>query len=564
MRRRISLQFGVVIILSIIIFIFGSTLIVKNNISEISELNLNQYLSMITSDVEEGIDLENIVLKYDDTSDFLRITFMDAEGNVIVDSLADELENHLSRPEFQDLGTAYTRDSATLNQEMMYLATQLNDNLYLRVAIPTSSILPFLNDFIGFAIIVGALIIALSVFLISTLTKTTLRPLKDLKSILSKVYNGEYKEIMPVDKFDEINDMLNEINEISKLISNNIVTLNMERDKNDFLLNHMNQGLCVLDQEGHIVLVNQFIRDLFRFQDSLSLRRDYLYLFRDSIIQEAIQNAYHTNTNSSVLIQVGKEFYSVMISYLPESFNHLPSVVLIFTDVTMVKNIETLKRDFFINASHELKSPLTAIMGSAELISSKMVTDQNTIQDLASRILDESSRMNHLVMDMLNLSKYENQLASVEEEVVSLKNVLTEIKNSVYPKCIDKKIEYIEDYDDIYYLANHEHMIEIFRNLIENSIQYGNHGGFIKVSLKEDNHKVLFKVEDNGIGIPKIDQTRVFERFYRVDKARSKKTGGTGLGLSIVKHISMLYQGQIELESTPGKGTTMTVLFPKK
>lgn len=564
MRRRISLQFALVIILSLFIFIFGSTFIVQKNLNQISELNLNQYLTMISTDIDQNLTPEDIINKYQDSRNFLRITFMDSSGVVIVDSLADELENHLSRPEFQNLGTAYIRHSVTLNKDMMYLATKIDNDLYLRVAIPVSSILPFLNDFLGFSIIVGILITVLSVFLISALTKNTLRPLKDLKSILTKVYTGQYTEMMPVDKYEEVNGMINEINEISRLISNNISSLNEEKLKSDFLLNHMNQGICVLDQDGHIVLVNQFIRNLFHFQDSLSLRKDYLYLFRDSIIQEAIANAYKDNKNSSVLIQVQKEFYSVMVSYLQQSFNHLPSVVLIFTDVTMVKNIETLKRDFFINASHELKSPLTSIMGSAELISSGLVKDSETIHDLTLRILEESSRMNLLVMDMLNLSKYENQISSVEEEAVSLKTVLLEIKESIHQKLERKNINYEEDIDDIVYYANHEHMIEILRNLIENAIQYGNPNGFIKVSLKTVNHKVIFKVEDNGIGIPKIDQSRVFERFYRVDKARSKKTGGTGLGLSIVKHICMLYQAQIELESTPGKGTIITIIFPNK
>ncbi|MGD9910709.1 MAG: sensor histidine kinase [Candidatus Izemoplasmatales bacterium] len=564
MRRRLSFQFALVIILSILIFILGSSYLVQQNLNQVSELNLNQYLSMIQTDIDAGYTVDEIVLKYEDSNDYLRITFMDSTGVVLKDSLAEDLENHLTRPEFQNLGTAYIRHSATLNKDMMYLATQINDNLYLRVAIPISSVLPFLNDFIGFTIIVGLLLVVLSIFLVSQLTKSALRPLKELRTILTSVYTGEYIEIMPVEKYEEINDMINEINDISRLISSNIVSLNQEKEKNDFLLNHMNQGLCVLDKEGHIILVNQFIRDLFLFKEPLELRKDYLYLFRNQVIQKAIESAYLTQTNTSCLIQVQKEFYSVMVSYLPESFDHQPNVVLIFTDVTMVKDIETLKRDFFVNASHELKSPLTSIMGSAELITSKMVTDQATIQDLMNRILEESSRMNRLVMDMLSLSKYENQLAPVEEEMVNLKTVLEEIKQSITQKLDQKKMTYIQNAENLTYLANHEHMTEVFRNLIDNAIQYGNNGGTIKVTLKHTQQSIVFSVEDDGIGIPKTEQARVFERFYRVDKARSKKSGGTGLGLSIVKHICMLYQARIELESSEGKGTTITIVFPER
>jgi two-component system phosphate regulon sensor histidine kinase PhoR len=562
MKRRISFQFALVIAFAILAFIIGSSLIVQNNFNKVTELNLNQYLSMVSTDIEEGLSPAEIIVKYQDSSDFLRITFMDSTGSVLADSLATELENHLSRPEFQNLGTAYIRVSDTLNRKMMYLATQLNDDLYLRVAIPLNSILPFLNDFIGLSIAVGAFISLLSILLIMQLTKNTLKPLKDLKDTLNDVANGEYKEIMPLNKFEEINGIINEINDISKLISYNIVSLNEEKQKSDFLLNHMNQGICVLDQEGKIVLVNQFLRQLFHFNEGANLHKDYHYLFRDKSIQDAIQNAYQSYVNTSTLIEMNNDFFSVTISFLEKNWNQLPSVVLIFTDVTMVKNIEALKRDFFVNASHELKSPLTSIMGSSELISSGMVQDASTIKDLTSRILEESTRMNHLVMDMLNLSKYENQVISRSEEKVLLHEVINEVKNMILPAMTQKHITWNESIENVTMYASHEHMVQLIRNLFENSIQYGNDDGNLKVSLHQIAHKIIFSVEDNGIGIPKVDQTRVFERFYRVDKARSKKTGGTGLGLSIVKHIVMIYQGQIELDSTEGKGTKITITFP--
>ncbi|MBU0997551.1 MAG: hypothetical protein KKE16_05825 [Firmicutes bacterium] len=564
MRRRISLQFGLVLALALLVFIIGSTLIVQNNLNKVTELNLNQYLNMVTQDYVEGLTPNEIVAKYENTSDYLRITFMDFSGIVLVDSNATELENHLSRPEFQNLGTAYVRKSVTLDKTMMYLAAIIDDTLYLRVAIPTSSFLPFLNDFIGLSFIVGISISIFSIFIIVALTKITLMPLQMLKDNLGKVYSGEYREILPVDKFDEINGIINEINDINRVISKNIESLNEEKLKNDFILNHMNQGICVLDQNGKIVLVNQFLRNLFHFNELLNSHKDYIYLFRDLNIQSAISKAYQSNTSTNSLIEINNDYFSVMVSYQVESWNHLPSVVLIFTDVTTVKNVETLKRDFFVNASHELKSPLTSIMGSAELISSNLVSDEETIKDLALRILEESSRMNHLVMDMLSLSKYENQTNSSSDEEVALDFVIEEVHKMVLPSLESKNISWKEEISNITIHANHEHMIQLIRNLVENSIQYGNVSGYVKVVLFKKQDKIVLIVEDDGIGIPKADQSRIFERFYRVDKARSKKTGGTGLGLSIVKHIVMIYQGQIELDSTEGQGTKITIAFPEK
>lgn len=564
MKRKLSLRFALVIVLAIASIILGSTLITRQNLNDASAVHLNQYLSMVSADWTSGETPEDIVFKYSDTSSLLRITFMDASGVVIIDSLADQLENHLDRPEFQNLGTVYIRDSVTLGREMMYLAAQLSDNLFVRVSIPTSSILPFLNDFLGFSIVIGLFVGALSIFLLSTWNKALTTPLLQIKESLSKVSQGAYEEMLPLDKDNDVNSVINEINDLNKWISSHILNLNEEKEKNDFLLEHMNQGICVLDNAGRIVLVNRFLRSLFGIStDQMLFGKDYLYLFRDGQIQDSIRHAMDSKTNTSTMLDVEHDTYSVNVSYLEESWNHLPGIVLLFTDVTMMKQIETLKRDFFVNASHELKSPLTAIMGSAELVTSKMVSDPETIQDLATRIYEESSRMNKLVMDMLDLSKYESNQTDLHEEVLSLPKVIGEIKNSLQSICDSKQITWMEELQEVTYLASHEHMTQLFRNLIENSIQYGNVGGFVKITLRETLKNVIFSVEDNGIGIPKADQSRVFERFYRVDKARSKKTGGTGLGLSIVKHIAMLYDAKLELESTEGKGTKMTVIFPK-
>jgi len=222
-----------------------------------------------------------------------------------------------------------------------------------------------------------------------------------------------------------------------------------------------------------------------------------------------------------------------------------------------------MKRDFFVNASHELKSPITSIMGSAELISSKMVKDEETIHDLTTRIMEESMRMNRLVMDIINLSKYESQDKSFAVDAMNLKDVISEIRRSLDFSLEEKNIQWIENSEDVQFQANREHMLQLMKNLIENAIQYGNQSGKVVVSLTESKTHIEFSVEDNGIGIPLAEQGRVFERFYRVDKARSKKTGGTGLGLAIVKHIALIYDANIVMKSEEGVGTKVTVIFPK-
>ncbi len=564
MKRRITIEFISVVLTAILIFIIGGFFIVKGNMNDLTELNLQNYVQMIIIEYETEANAEAIVDKYDRVEDYLRITFMAPNGNVIADSRAEDLENHLDRPEFNDIGTAYIRHSATLDIEMMYLAAELDDGNFVRVAIPTSSLMPFLNDFIGLSIIIGVGITIITIFISGALINKAMRPLKDVKSILREVNDGEYKEIIPVVKNNEINGLISEINDINRLIAINIASLKSEKEKNDFLLNNINQGVCVLDNEGRLILINDYLKRLYRFNIDVNLHKDYRFLFRDNEIQEAITKIYDKHIAMNIVTKLKESYFSISLTYLEKSWTEEPGVILIFTDITAIKNIENLKRDFFNNASHELKSPLTAIIGSSDLISQGMAKDENTILDLSKRISEEANRMNNLVMDMLALSKYEDQTQIIHREDVDLNAVLREVTKTLENQANQKNIT-IETSDRTCLMTtNYDQMFQLLKNLLENAIRYGVDGGAAKVNIQKENQNIVISVEDNGIGIPKADQARVFERFYRVDKAHSKLTGGTGLGLSIVKHIVMNYNGNIELDSAEGKGTKVTILIPDK
>lgn len=563
MKRKITLEFLLVVLISILIFIIGGYFIAKNNINNVTELNLEHYLQMVVIDYETDENAQRVVDKYRELDNYLRITFVAPDGEVIVDSLAENLENHKDRPEINNLGTAYIRHSATLDIEMMYMAYEFENGNYVRVAIPTDSLLPFINDFIGLSIIIGFITIVITYLLSTTLINNAMRPLLEIKSILKDVNDGNYKEILPVKNPEEINDLINEINDINKLIAVNIKSLKTETGKNNFLLNHMDQGICVLDKEGHIIMLNDFLRQLYRFNIDINLHKDYRFLFRSNNIQDSILKAYEKQISTNLVVQVKGEHYSVSITYLEENWFKQPSVIIIFTDITDIKNIENLKKDFFDNASHELKSPLTSILGSSELILQGMAKDEDTIKDLSKRISDEAKRMNNLVMDMLTLSTYENQTQIQHRQNVDINLILKDVIKSLEDQAKNKSITIESTNRKLYINANYDQMFQLIKNLLENGIKYGKESGLVKVQINKENKQLIIKVSDDGIGIPKTNQARIFERFYRVDKARSKSTGGTGLGLSIVKHIVMNYNGHIELDSTEGKGTIITVYIPE-
>jgi len=290
MKRKISLEFILLIFTSLVIFTIGATFIVRDTINKVTELNLEKYLVIISND-NAILSESEIVEKYSDLSDYLRITFIDANGVVLADSIAENLDNHLDRPEIVNIGEVYIRHSDTLKIDMMYLANELNEGGYLRVAIPITSVLGFLNDFLALSLAIGLVIIVLSIMSSSYLIKQSLKPLEDIKAILSTVNKGEYEEILPIVKYDEINGFIKEINEINKNIYENITSLKLEKQKLDFLLGHMNQGICVLDDKARIVLLNTYLRDLYNFNIDYNINKDYRYLFRDDETQKAIQRA---------------------------------------------------------------------------------------------------------------------------------------------------------------------------------------------------------------------------------------------------------------------------------
>jgi len=239
-------------------------------------------------------------------------------------------------------------------------------------------------------------------------------------------------------------------------------------------------------------------------------------------------------------------------------------VILIYTDITSVKNIEILKKDFFVNASHELKSPLTTILGSADLISQGMVKDEETTKDLINRIASEAKRMNNLVMDMLALSEYESKKQDTQKQVVNLLRIVNEVIDNLSVLSTEKNTKFNIEVESYNIYIGFEEIYQIFKNLLENAVKYGKKDGNVWVKTTLDEKNLIISIKDDGIGIPTIDLNRVFERFYRVDKARSKSTGGTGLGLSIVKHIVLNYNGYIELNSVEDEGTEILVYLPKK
>ena len=562
MKRRTIVQYSLIVFFALTIFVIGSAFLVQNNLNKVSSVHLQQYLILVKIDLTNQQSPNQVISKYYPISENLRITYVSETGQVIADTFGELSENHLNREEIQNPGSIVFRYSNTLGRKMLYLAEQLPSGNYVRLAIPQSSLLPFLNDFIGFSILVSVIIIVVAVLFIVGIVHLNLRPLQAIESALVAIANGGYAERLTMEKEEEVNRIISRLNEINHLISDNLIRLSAEKQKNDFILDQMLGGLAVLNQVGEVVLSNRFMKELFQVQESVSRHTHYLYWFRHHVLHKTIEKVYHQYGSLTSFFEIDQKYYQVYANYLPQAWNQEPCVLLLVSDVTPLKDVEVTKRDFFANASHELKSPLTSILGSAELITTGFVKKEEEVQDLAVRIVQEARRMNTLVYDMLSLSKFENILLERGQDQVDLAALCEDIKHRIEPIAELKNMKIELAMQSVLLQGSYEHLFELVHNLVENAVKYGKFDGLVRITLSKSDFDALIVVEDNGIGIPKNLQSRVFERFFQIDPSRSQNIIGTGLGLAIVKHIVLLYQGQIQLQSEVEKGTKITVQLP--
>ena len=314
----------------------------------------------------------------------------------------------------------------------------------------------------------------------------------------------------------------------------------------------MNQGLVLLDNDGKVSLINKYALTVLGFELEHILNKKFIYLFRDLEIQEKIKNTIKTKKENQTILDLNGKKYLLYINTLESTWSN--STALLMTDITLQENMNSLKREFFANASHELKSPLTSIIGYQQLIQQGILTTNEEIQDATLRTIKEAQRMNKLIKEILDLSRLEN---NVQTLLVSINKLIDDCLGELKPLIESKNIEVITNLEEISIEASQSDLYKLIKNIIDNSVAYNNQNGKLIIELSKNK----LTISDTGVGISKEDLEHIFERFYRVDKARSRESSGTGLGLSIVKHICILYGYKINVESQLGKGTTFTIKF---
>ncbi len=496
-----------------------------------------------------------------------RVTVIAPTGQVLGDSHFDtgEMEDHLNRPEvaaaLRDGVASASRRSRTVGQEMLYVALRRGDGTVLRMQIAARQLQSLLHSQLPAVLLGLAVSLLVALGMAKSLALTLLRPVEEIAAGIQRIEEGSYDQRLPAPSYEEYGPLTANVNSLSHSLESSLASLSRERDKLHFLLNSMRQGVVVVDGWMRIVLCNNSATVLLGETAALEGKSLYNLTHRSEIISN-VENCISTRTSSvfDLPFPAQSQIFSVSINPVNSQWLEV-GVIIIFTDVTETRKAEKLRRDFVANASHELKTPVTSIRGFAELLGSGLVADPERVKDYLGRIENESARMDNLISDILRLSSLEEKSKPKNLQRLSLWQVAREIISDLQIQAEQKDVTLHLEGSEVFVVADLLDMEQLLTNLTENAIKYNLPGGRVTITLGQDKGSTLICVSDTGIGIPEADTIRIFERFYRVDKGRSRGVGGTGLGLSIVKHIVSAYQGKIEVKSQLGQGTQIFVTF---
>lgn len=543
MKKKITLTSVFTIFLSIAATILMSCLIFVHQSNQKLEKEIKNYLH-IASQLYNGENEKEVMDYFHSFSIYIAI--FSEDGDLIQENQSSNENITLSSPEMMQLGECFYRYSNVLNAQSVYVACK-DGNDYICMALPQSNFSKTITALVFYCAILFILLTITTYFVDNYFYNQSILPLQ--KAILQmNIFTGK-KEHVETNDLDLLTLKLNEIETIMHQKFNQI---EQEKKESAAIIEKMNQGFILLDEQLNVIMMNSMVEFYFKVTKQEVLNKNYIYLIRDSKLNQAILDCHQNKKDSKIELNFQERHFVIFIQSLS---NRIGVFVL---DDTMKYKIAQSKQDFFANASHELKSPLTAIIGYQQMIQQGIIETKEEIVEATEKTLKEAQRMNQMVVDMLELSRLESEIVEVSEKI-DLKQAITNAIELLTINAKKKKITFDLDLESFYFTMSEKDASHLIMNLIDNAIKYGNEFGTIKISISNKNHTI--KIEDDGIGIAKKHQERIFERFYQVDKDRSKNSGGTGLGLAIVKHICVKYNIEIRLKSQLGKGTSIQLIF---
>lgn len=587
MQRKIMVSYLVMILLGTLIT--GSfsyhvaqrhyTLEVENKLFTISNIIKEKVITL--DSIDDARILNKLAIDYGTMTD-TRITFINSEGTVLGDSAADytTLENHADRSEiiqaFETGKGESTRYSASIHQYLKYVAVRIDhpdQSVVLRLSIPIRDIRVIRRQLVLF-IVIGVLVAilvasALGIQFANNIT----RPVNQLTSFARNIAKGNFKANINIEANDEIGELANSFMEMRTQLDKTITQLWEKNIEMKAILDSMIGGLIAVDNDNRVILINNTAIEMFNIKKEKIIGENLLLVVRNHLFNQFVRNHHNTEPAQSQQvtdIQYGDQYYKVYRSRIQSKIdgsvgeNEIMGTLIIIQDVTNIRKLEQIRSEFVSNVTHELKTPLTSIKGFIDTLKGGAIHDKEVAEHFLDIIDIEAERLSNLIGDILELSEIETMKKDVCIDEYILEDIIQEVIEIVQQSASKKEIRIYYELDATISKVhvNKDRLKQMLLNLVDNGIKYNNVGGEVGIICKRFHKIIEFHVRDNGIGISEVHVPRLFERFYRVDKGRSRNQGGTGLGLSIVKHIVNLYDGQLQVKSEVGKGTEFIIRLP--
>lgn len=507
-----------------------------------------------------------------------RITIINKNGKVLADTKKDptKLENHMNRPEVKailkndkNLGVA-THQSHTLGYGMLYVAVPIKHvnqtTGVVRVSVSLASVEKAVSHFWENLAIIFSFAIVIIACISFLIARKITKPVKEIIEVSEDLAQHRYDSRIRGRASGELQNLAISVNKLAESLESQMQAIKQNEQRLNAVLQNLVSGVMLINNDKLVIMTNKM---MYQLLDTPSITGKYYYeVIKSFALTQLVDVAIQTKSmqREEITLYFPKEMIlDANVSPILNDEGEITGLILLLHDITQIKHLENVRTEFVTNVSHELKTPVTALKGFAETLLDGAMYDEKLLKKFLTIMKDESDRLHRLILDILALSRIEQHALPMNIEVVDVYQSLNEAAETIIESAKQKNIELQlpENTKPIKLEIDNDKLKQIFINLLSNAIAYTPDNGKVKASIEENDHEVIFEVTDNGIGIPAKEIDRIFERFYRVDKARSRHSGGTGLGLSIVKHLTEDLGGTIQVKSIEGEGTTFTIHLPK-
>lgn len=583
LRKRMLLYFTLAYSVLTVILLLAFIQMTESQILKQQENMLSDQMAVISRKIEEDAenirDVDSLKHSVSDIATYLseRMTIIDPNGEIILDTTLDveEAENHADREEFiksveENTVVTASRESTSTGDVMFYAAEAIyNPSGGLLGVVRISNSMTNFREIVFYlsGLIVLSLIILISVTFYMTFywTNKIKHPIDELRVVMNKLSNKDYQTRYTMNSYEEINELGHSINYLAENLESQLLEIQQNDRRLTTLLENIVVGVILLNEDREIKVCNPAVNEILSTNVYGYLGRDYTDIIQSSEITRLVDKAIKRDKpqNKEVVLYLQSERV-VDVNVIPIiNVDEENNYAVLLYDITEIKRLEQVRTDFVANASHELRTPITALKGFSETLLDGAMNDPELLKEFLEIMLKESTRLDTMVHDILQLSRLEQRPNHVAADQVNVEDTVRDAIQILYQKAETKQIDLTVDVKtDLFVNVNQDELKQVIINLIGNAISYTTEKGYVKIVIDTRGKEGIIEVKDNGIGIPQKEQERIFERFYRVDKARSRNAGGTGLGLSIVKWLVDGMDGWIELESMPQEGSTFRVWLP--